>query len=262
MEKVRIGVEMATKWTDATMVLIGLIPALILWVYLTIKFALGFLGTLFTFSGGLTWALFLMALPSLVVVVVHNFVYHKFGEDPAMDTSEFVTFKKPSDAKYWKHRQIPMCELYEFYISEECSWNPECEGGDCYLILSKHRDKFVNYKVTVRQVVWLLSQFVPKSWMKSGLGQGSSSGKSIEETTKEIDEHYNKGNDVFACIMGKRMVYTSGVFHKIPEFASSGHNGDYAASAADGTLEEAQVRRGRVGVVQCVVVVVQCLVSV
>ena len=63
MEKVRIGVEMATKWTDATMVLIGLIPALILWVYLTIKFALGFLGALFTFSGGLTWALFLMNSP-------------------------------------------------------------------------------------------------------------------------------------------------------------------------------------------------------
>ena len=26
----------------------------------------------------------------------------------------------------------------------------------------------------------------------AGLGRGSSSGKSIEETTKEIDEHYNK----------------------------------------------------------------------
>ena len=31
----------------------------------------------------------------------------------------------------------------------------------------------------------------------AGLGKGSSSGKSIEETTKEIDEHYNK---VFICL--------------------------------------------------------------
>ncbi|KAJ1475322.1 hypothetical protein T484DRAFT_1828840 [Baffinella frigidus] len=130
--------------------------------------------------------------------------------------------------------------------------------GDCFQILSKHRDKFCNYKTTWRQVWWLVTQFLPWWMTGTGLGKGSSSGKSIEkttkeiqehydkgsssgksiETTKEIQEHYDKGNDVFSCILGKAMVYTCGVFHSIPKFASDGVS--YAASAADGSLELAQ----------------------
>jgi cyclopropane fatty-acyl-phospholipid synthase-like methyltransferase len=241
LEKLRLAWEMATRWTDATIVLVGLLPALFLWIYLTLKWTFGFLYSVLSLTA-FFWPLFWMVLPTLLVIGVYTLVYHKtfFMQDLSVDTSKYVTFTSAKDAAYWKHRPIPMCELYEFYISERCSFNPECEGGDCYLILNLHRDKFVNYKVTYGQVIWLLSQFVPASWIPAGLGLGNSSDKSIEATTKEIDEHYNKGNDVFSCIMGKRMVYTSAVFHKIPEFASSGHNGDYAASAADGTLEEAQ----------------------
>ena len=46
---------------------------------------------------------------------------------------------------------------------------------------------------------------------------------------------YRQGNDVFSCILGKAMVYTCGVFHSIPKFASDGVS--YSASAADGSLE-------------------------
>jgi hypothetical protein len=42
------------------------------------------------------------------------------------------------------------------------------------------------------QVWWLIAQFLPWWMTGAGLGKGSSSGKSIEETAKEIDEHYNK----------------------------------------------------------------------
>lgn len=169
--------------------------------------------------------------------------YHGFFEDRSVDTSRFVTFRDPALAQYYKHRRLPMCEVYEWYICEQMDWNPTCEGGDCYLILHKHRDEFVNYKVTLRQVKWLLSQFLPTWIVGSGLGYGNSSGKSIEETTKEIDEHYNKGNDVFSCMLGKLMVYTCGIFHQVPQFASSGYKGDYAASGADGELEKAQTRK-------------------
>ena len=76
-----------------------------------------------------------------------------------------------------------------------------------------------------RQIWWLVTQFLPWWMTGAGLGKGSSSGKSIQETTKEIDEHYNKGNDVFSCMLGKPMVYTCGIFHEMPKFASDGHKG-------------------------------------
>lgn len=114
-------------------------------------------------------------------------------------------------------------------------------AGDCYKILSMHRDKFVNYKTTGRQVWWLTTQFLPWWMTGAGLGKGSSSGKSIDKTTKEIQEHYDKGNDVFSCILGKAMVYTCGVFHKIPKFASDGLT--YKQSIEDGSLEQAQANK-------------------
>jgi hypothetical protein len=108
-----------------------------------------------------------------------------------------------------------MCEFYEWYIKELVDFNDTCEKGDCYMILNKHRHEFLNYRTTKRQIFWLYQQFLPNWLTGVGLGHGSSSGKSIEETTKEIDEHYNKGNDVFSCILGKAMVYTCGIFHEV-----------------------------------------------
>ena len=32
-----------------------------------------------------------------------------------------------------------------------------------------------------------------------------------------------QGNDVFSCMLGKPMVYTCGIFHEIPNFASDAH---------------------------------------
>lgn len=245
MEKVKLGFEMATRWSDPTIMLIGMLPLGATLITSTTYFAM----TQNKFTVPLTDIALnpdvngfnvLTLLPIALLLVWWNFIYHTPFEDKSVDTSKYVTFRSPSMAKYWKHRPIPMCELYEMYIEEKCDWNTACEGGDCFLILDKHRYKFINFKITKRQIKWLLSQFLPQWVTGAGLGKGSSSGKSIAETTKEIDEHYNKGNDVFSCILGKAMVYTCGVFHKIPEFASTGFKGDYAASAADGTLEEAQ----------------------
>jgi len=100
---------------------------------------------------------------------------------------------------------------------------------------------FVNYKVTMRQVKWLLSQFVP---IRGGFGHGNSSMKDVESTTKEIEEHYDRGNAFFHAFMGDAMNYTSGIFKEIPKFHSD--HGDYQKSAADGTLEQAQFNKNQV----------------
>merc|ERR1711871_913652 len=131
----------------------------------------------------------------------------------------------------------PMCEFYEFYCDGLVTFNKDCERGDCLEILSKHRDEFVNYKTTVRQLLWLLSQFVP---IKGGHGSGNSSQKDVDSTTKEISEHYDRGNNFFHAFMGDSMVYTSGVFKSVPSF---GDEIGYAASANDGSLEQAQFNK-------------------
>ena len=163
--------------------------------------------------------------------------------DRTVDTNKFLTWRDPALQRYYSHRRIPMAELYEMYIEEKFDWNVECEGGDCLLILQNHRHKFVNYKFTAKQLWWLVSQFLPPIITGAGLGTGSSSGKSIKETTKEIDEHYNKGNSVFAAMLGPSMTYTCGIFDKKPGFASDVYAGDYRKSAKDGELERAQHRK-------------------
>lgn len=250
MEKVKIGMEMATNWTDPTMVLIGMLPTVAAWIYATYCMVAPAVGATHPYVVSQTlpvddalvevaklWAL--AVLPTFVIWFLWQ-TYHGWFEDPTLDTSQYVIFRDPKMAKYWQHRKIPICEFYEYYIDSEVDWNEDCEGGDCYKILMHHREEFCNYKVTARQVWFLLQQFLPKWMTGAGLGYGSSSGKSIEETTKEIDEHYNKGNDVFSCILGRPMVYTCGIFHQVPQFASSGHDNDYLASATDGSLEDAQ----------------------
>lgn len=246
---------MARKWTDPTIMLIAIVPYTVGCIGCTcylanraFKEALPFIKSGSMPKGDeLTTLLAQVAfvfIPYAVTVLWWTGLYHGWFEDKSVDTTKYVTFREPGLAKYYKHRKIPMCEFYEHYISEQCDFNQACEGGDCYLILHKHRHSFVNFKTTWRQISWLFTQFFP-AWMTCGrgLGQGSSSGKSIEETTKEIDEHYNKGNDVFSCILGTPMVYTCGIFHKMPRFASDFHKGDYAASRDDGELVQAQFNK-------------------
>eukprot|EP00960_Hanusia_phi_P077710 768732-Hanusia_phi.AAC.4 len=254
MEKLRIGIAMSTRWTDPPMMLMGIIPyagtAIGISAYHAVqlyKFAAASNFSTSIFQGDeLNKSAVLLAGmlgPYVLTRFLWDVVYHGLGTEKGVDTSKFLTFKKESLARYYKHRRIPMCELYEMYIDGHFDWNESCEGGDCYKILQYHRHEFANYKVTWRQIWWLISQFLPWWMTGSGLGRGSSSGKSVKETHKEIDEHYNKGNDVFSSMLGRAMVYTCGVFHQVPSFASDSYQGDYAKSAADGTLEEAQFNK-------------------
>lgn len=236
---------MATRWTDPTIVLVGLLPTVIgvagtfgwgaTCLYKTVS-EHGIEVAMESHQNCLMQSLAWMLVPSLVIYFFWNFVYHT--GDGGVDTEKYLVLKTDYLKNTYANRRIPMCELYEYFVDGDIEFNKNCEGGDCYKILSNHRNEFVNYKVTMRQVIWLLSQFQP---FTGGLGHGNSSKKDIESTTKEIEEHYNRGNAFFHAFMGDAMVYTSGIFKFIPQFASD--HGDYERSASDLTLEQAQFNK-------------------
>lgn len=202
---------MATRWQDPTMMLIMMVPLIVAIVSSTLYFL---------FCGCLMW----VPVPSLIVVAVWNFWYH--SGDGGVDCCKYLVFNDEDLKKRYATNRYPMCELYEDFIDGKIDWNKDCEGGDCLQILDKHRDSFVNYKITWRQIFWLLSQFVPPSLMKNVHGIGNSSDKDKESTRKEIAEHYDRGNDFFNAFLGPSMVYTSGIFHDLKQ-----------------TLEEAQINK-------------------
>lgn len=252
MEKLLLASQMATRWTDPTVVLVMLIPVIIIIVSSFFWGSYKSYYLLQTNNNSLTttWegdkdhcleALAFMTLPSILVALVYNFWYH--SGDACEDTEQYLVFQGPNGDKLrnlYKFRKIPMCEFYEHFVDGDIAFSKDCEGGDCYMCLSKHRNKFVNYKVTMRQVKWLLSQFIP---IRGGFGHGNSSMKDVESTTKEIEEHYDRGNAFFHAFMGDAMNYTSGIFKEIPQFHSD--HGDYQKSASDGTLEQAQFNKNQ-----------------
>ena len=158
--------------------------------------------------GMLVWEVyFLLSLDLLMMVaapgisyVLWNFVYHK--SDPA-ETEKYVIFKNQDLKKMYSKEKIPMCEFYELYIEGELSIK-----GDMLEVLDKHRDEFLNYRTTLRQLRWLIEQFFP---------QTSSSFKDKKATKKEIADHYDRGNDFFNAFLGETMVYTSGVYRGLDQ---------------------------------------------
>lgn len=231
MEKLLLGLKLSTSWTDPPMLLMATIPYAA--ACLSVSAACLHHGTHPLGA----------ALPWLFTWLAWNVGYHRWLPDRGVDTTRYLRWRDPALRRYYRHRRVPMAALYEYYIAEKFDWNPACEGGDCYQILRLHRDKFVNYKVTAAQLLWLSTQFLPAWLTGTGLGVGSSSGKSVPETAKEIDEHYNKGNRVFAAMLGQTMTYTCAIFGEVPQFASDAYDGDYHASASDGALERAQHRK-------------------
>jgi len=201
-------------------------------------------------SDEVLYPLLLLVLPSLFSYVIWNFWYHGGSDDFGVDTEHYIKFNNAAVRRQYAKRRIPMCELAELYVDGDIAFQPTVEQGDVLAILHKHRHKFVNYKTTARQLVWVVQQALPFS---GGHGHGNSSYKDVASTAKEIEEHYNRGNAFFRAFMGNAMVYTSGVFKSMPSFgapeaaAMSGKLGkgamSYAESASDGTLEQAQFNK-------------------
>lgn len=244
MEKIKVGLELASKISDPPIILMSVIP---------------FIACSSTFSAycvvlctqtldSTHYFVYLISsiVPWACIYIFWNFYYHTCAREHGVDTSEFLvwTDATSSHARQYRYRRIPIACFYESYISGEVSFNPACEKGDCYLILKKHRHKFLNWKISYAQIKWLIAQFLPKFVTGSGLGVGSSSGKSKSDTLKEIKEHYDRGNASFSAMLGRSMIYTCALFETMPKFASD-YDGDYAKSANDETLEAAQHNKMR-----------------
>lgn len=113
--------------------------------------------------------------------------------------------------------------LVTWFLNDEVAFK-----GDCLEILDKHREEFVDWRpnwdlyVPIRlelshadaiygqmplmgrcdrfrhpTQVFLIKQALPST---------SSSFKNISATTKEIEEHYDRGNEFFAAFLGPPMV--------------------------------------------------------
>lgn len=189
IEKVRIGFEMATRWTDPTMMLvIVLIGAGLANIFAPFVLAYYF---------GLKFA----PIPFVASYIWYNYVYMR--RQPA-NTTKYLTFKDAALKSAYSNARIPMSTLVDAYINGKIDFN-----GDVFEILDQQRDNFVNYKVSWVQAQWLIRQLFPN--------QHNSSLKDVKSTHKEIAEHYDRGNDFFNAFMGETMVYTSGVYRGLDQ---------------------------------------------
>lgn len=180
---------MATKWTDPTsMLIIGIIGNI---VFQTLAPIL-----LFKYFG-----IVYVPIPLILTYLWFNFIYMR--REPA-PTSKYLTFNDPALKARYSDARIPMSTLVDAYINAQVDFN-----GDVWETLDQHRDEFVNYKVSWVQIKWLIRQLFPN--------QHNSSLKDVKSTTKEIAEHYDRGNDFFNAFMGPSMVYTSGVYRGLDQ---------------------------------------------
>jgi len=189
IEKVRIALEMATYWTDPTMMLVfcvigGIAANLVLPIVIAYYF-------------GITY----VPIPFIAEYIWYNYIYMRRVPAP---TSKYLTFKHAGLKAAYANSRIPMVTLADAYIDGQIDF-----VGDVWETLDQHRDEFVNYKVTFTQAKWLIRQLFPN--------QHNSSNKDVKSTHKEIAEHYDRGNDFFNAFMGPSMVYTSGVYRGLDQ---------------------------------------------
>jgi len=108
---------------------------------------------------------------------------------------DFVTFNDKKLEKRLVNGRIPMETFYEAYFAGDLDIK-----GDIFDFL-RHRDLFVNYKLTVGHLKWAITNFIPEVAIHSK-----------KQDTRIVREHYDRGNDFFGWFLGERMVYTSAFF--------------------------------------------------
>merc|ERR1719478_279892 len=129
------------------------------------------------------------------------YLYYQFVvlATPPADTTKYLEFKSASLQKRWGKNKIPMHILVEEFLADNIAFK-----GDCYDILSNHREEFIDWRPNWDLIQFILAQILPIS---------SSSFKSISATAHEIAEHYDRGNDFFNAFLGPAMIYTSAFNH-------------------------------------------------
>merc|ERR1719230_2401389 len=149
------------------------------------------------------------AIPFVVCYLYYQLVVLS---TPPAETTKYLEFKSASLQKRWGKNKIPMHILVEEFLADNIAFK-----GDCYDILSDHREEFIDWRPNWDLIQFILAQILPIS---------SSSFKSIAATAHEIADHYDRGNDFFNAFLGPMMIYTSAFYHNM-----------------DQTLEQAQTNK-------------------
>mmetsp|Transcript_59102 Transcript_59102/g.109208 ORF Transcript_59102/g.109208 Transcript_59102/m.109208 type:complete len:466 (-) Transcript_59102:86-1483(-) len=193
LEKILVGLLISNTWADPAMMLmygILVIPACVLLFGLGIWWSIG-LKLMFAWYG--SWA--------LGAYLWFTQVYMQDGPAPI---DKYIEFKDAATEKAWSGRRIPMTLLGDLYLDDKIAFR-----GDVLQVLREHRNEFVNYKLTTELLNFLVKQLYQNS--------ENSSLKDLDSTRKEIEEHYDRGNDWFASFLGPKMVYTSAVFEGLDQ---------------------------------------------
>eukprot|EP00316_Scyphosphaera_apsteinii_P015578 CAMPEP_0119298766 /NCGR_PEP_ID=MMETSP1333-20130426/920_1 /TAXON_ID=418940 /ORGANISM="Scyphosphaera apsteinii, Strain RCC1455" /LENGTH=394 /DNA_ID=CAMNT_0007299959 /DNA_START=110 /DNA_END=1291 /DNA_ORIENTATION=- len=175
---------MANKWTDPPIQIILSIaigfPAFVL-AHIFVAYTFGVLYT------------------TIIPLSAYAYYQYVFLSTPPADTEAFLSFKDEVLKKRWGSRKIPMHILVEAFLDGQVAFN-----GDVLETLDKHRDEFIDWRPNWSLFVFLVQQALPAT---------SSSFKNVKATTKEIADHYDRGDDFFAAFLGPMMIYTSAYFN-------------------------------------------------
>ena len=189
MEKIGCGMAMANTWTDPPMVLLYAFVAFFAsWVVLP---ALSYVCFVAYGPYGLA------AGPAVIGVL---YLYYQFVwlNTPAADCEEHLIFTDEACKKTWGKKKIPIHIFVSEFLDDKIRFKK-----DCLDTLWAHRDEFIDWRPSWNLFWFLLYQLLP-SRGDTLEGYSSSSQKDVASTTKEIAEHYDRGNDFFAAFLGAR----------------------------------------------------------
>jgi len=183
-EKIGCGLAMANKWSDPP-------------VQIIMCFAFGVPGII---AAMVMVAVYfsIFAVP-LVWVALYAYYQLVFLATPPAECEKYITFKDNELKKRWAKNKIPMHLLVEEFLKDNLEFKL-----DILETLENHREEFIDWRPNWKLMQFLIDQLFPSK---------SSSYKSVEATTKEIAEHYDRGNGFFNAFLGEMMIYTSAFYH-------------------------------------------------
>jgi cyclopropane fatty-acyl-phospholipid synthase-like methyltransferase len=148
----------------------------------------------------------LAPVPLLAILGMYE-VKHRLTA-PAPTQATYLTFKDAKTERKWKGRKMPVSIMVILYLEDKIDFTMDV------LEALEHMDEFCCYMPSWHTIKFLLVQLLPFRFSTGDMlsGSSNSTSKDKETTKKEIEEHYNRGNDFFAAFLGPRMIYTSAVF--------------------------------------------------
>lgn len=106
MEKLAVGWQMSTRWSDPPILLMLMLPAIVAELY----------GIYYFLRYGPILCIPLLAAAQ---VCFYKFVYMQ--TEPA-DTEKYIEFKDEAAKARWAKNKIPVCTLYELFIADKVAF--------------------------------------------------------------------------------------------------------------------------------------------